>query len=123
VENFLKDERKEALGMRAEERGTRRAEARKEKAKVFIIMTTIVWSGRKRAIWLTRSLLRNFWTPVYRYRTVDKAKCFQRSAFPSARFITLKLQFLQHAVHPIFPVSRQWSHSSMFIISLAEPFF
>lgn len=42
VEYLRKDDRKEALGMRAEVRGARRAEARKEEAKVFIILLTVV---------------------------------------------------------------------------------
>jgi len=48
VEYFLNEERKEALGMRAEIRGARRAEARKVYTKGFMMMMMVVVTNEER---------------------------------------------------------------------------
>ena len=48
VEYFRKDERKDPLGMRAEIRGARRAEALKEEVRVFMAVVVRVVVGGKR---------------------------------------------------------------------------
>lgn len=44
VEYFRKDERKEALGTRAEAKGTRRTEDLKEEVRVFMVVWEETWS-------------------------------------------------------------------------------
>ena len=48
VEYFRKDDRRDPLGMRAEARGARRAEALKEKVRVFMEVVIRVVVGGKR---------------------------------------------------------------------------
>jgi hypothetical protein len=48
VEYLRKEERKDCLGMRAEMRGTRRAEVRKERVMGFMMMVVVVAGKRGR---------------------------------------------------------------------------
>jgi hypothetical protein len=48
VEYLRKDERKDCLGKRAEMRGTRRAEVRKERVMGFMMMVVVM--GRQRGM-------------------------------------------------------------------------